>query len=151
MEEEDVLFLKVEFLIFFIILVITLIEVYNFSFFEKVIGLIKAPASWFIGLSFGIVFSNIIKPIKEKVKKKINTLKENFLLYLANLIIAAGIAGFVKSLTLSFFNNFFIYFHILFMQWLILVYIFFKVSHNYSLSKRYIIVNEAIFLFYDGQ
>jgi len=132
---------------------ITLLEFFAFDFFEKLFNIIQEPTAWLIGLSFGFVFSNIIQGIKTKTKKLslVNEkVKEKglFILFLADLIIIALVSTGVKALAISFFNNFFIYFHVLFLQWMMFLYISFKVKNNYEISGKYLLTTELIILFY---
>ena len=142
-------FTTIELLIFFIMGIITFIEFFQFDLFEKVFNFVQDPVSWLIGLSFGFVFSNIIQGIKTKTEK-LSPIKEKglFILFLADLIIIALVSTGVKALALSFFNNFFIYFHVLFLQWMMFLYLSFKAKNNYELSGKYLLTTELIILFY---
>ena len=139
----------IELLIFFFMGIITFIEFFQFDLFEKVFIFVQNPAAWLIGLSFGFVFSNIIQGIKKKTEK-INLVKEKglFILFLADLIIIALISTGVKELALSFFSSFFIYFHVLFLQWMMFLYLSFKIKNDYEISGKYLLTTELIILFY---
>jgi hypothetical protein len=142
-------FVMIELLIFFFMGIITFIEFFQFDLFEKVFIFVQNPAAWLIGLSFGFVFSNIIQGIKKKTEK-INLVKEKglFILFLADLIIIALISTGVKELALSFFSSFFIYFHVLFLQWMMFLYLSFKIKNDYEISGKYLLTTELIILFY---
>lgn len=147
--ENKRVFVIIELIIFLVMGVITLLEFFAFDLFEKVFNFVQDPTAWLIGLSFGFVFSNIIQGIKTKTKK-ISPIKEKglFILFLADLIIIALVSTGVKALAISFFNNFFIYFHVLFLQWMMFLYLSFKVKNNYEISGKYLIVTELMILFY---
>jgi uncharacterized protein YacL len=142
-------FIIIELIIFILMGAITLLEFFSFDLFEKVFNLIQDPVSWLIGLSFGFVFSNLVKKIKTKTEK-LSPVKDKglFVVFLADLIIMALISAGVKELALSFFNNFFIYFQVLFLQWMMFLYLSFKAKNNYAISGKYLLTTELIILFY---
>ena len=143
------MFVAIELIILLVMGLITFIEFFDFNFFERVFNLVQDPVSWLIGLSFGFVFSNLIKTIKTKTEKiKLVKEKGHFAIFLADLIIIALISTGVKALALSFFNSFFIYFHVLFLQWMMFLYLSFKVKNDYEISGKYLLTTELIILFY---
>lgn len=147
--ENKRVFVTLELIIFLIMGVITFIEFFDFNFFEVVFNFVQNPVSWLIGLSFGFVFSNLIKTIKNKTEKiKLVKEKGHFAIFLADLILIALISTGVKALALSFFSSFFIYFHVLFLQWMMFLYLSFKVKNNYEISGKYLLTTELIILFY---
>jgi hypothetical protein len=147
--ENKRVFIAIELLIFLVMGLITFIEFFNFPFFETVFNFVQNPTAWLIGLSFGFVFSNLIKKVKAKTEK-ISIVKEkgHFAIFLADLIIIALISTGVKALAVSFFNSFFIYFHVLFLQWMMFLYLSFKVKNDYEISGKYLLTTELIILFY---
>ncbi|MEM3405608.1 MAG: hypothetical protein QW117_01395 [Candidatus Pacearchaeota archaeon] len=150
MRDGEDIFLNIELIIFLIMGIITLIEFYNFNIFEKFFLLIKPYVSWFISISFGFVFRQSLNPFKKKIisNKKFEDKKENFLFFSLNLIIISIIISFTQKIVISFFNSLLIYFHVLFLQWIILIYIAFKLSNGYVISKKYFITNEIIAIIY---
>lgn len=138
-----------EFMIFFTMGIITLLEIFKFDFFEKVFQFSQVYISWFLGISFGFVFLGILQSvIKTEKISALEKRKSFFSLFLINLILSASLTAFIKTVALSFFNQFFIYFHVLFLQWIMLLYISFKLKNDYEISGKYFITNELIVLFY---
>lgn len=127
--------------------IITILEIFSFDFFYNVFSFLNSGISWFIGISFGFVFSSFLQGLVKKIKVgAIEKRKEYFSFFLINMIISLSLVALIKGLAVSFFNQFFIYFHPLFLQWLMLLYVTFKVKNNYEISAKYIFANELIIL-----
>lgn len=142
-------FLVFELIIFIVMGGITLLEIFKFDFFEKVFQFSQIYLSWFLGISFGFVFLGVLQSITSTKKiSAIEKRKSFFSLFLINLILSSSLTAFIKTIALSFFNQFFIYFHVLFFQWIMLLYVFFKLKNNYEIQGKYFITNELIILFY---
>jgi len=150
MKEDDKNFFNIELIIFLVLGIITIVEAYSLEIFNKIFLFIKPYASWFIGISFGFVFRNILNPFKKKITshKKFIEKKEHFLFFVLNLIILAIIISSIQKIVISFFDLLLPYFHVLFFQWIVLIYIIFKLSNNYVLPKEYVITNEIIIVIY---
>lgn len=142
-------FLIIEAIIFFLMSVITLLEKYNFSLFKEVFELIQSPFSWFIGLSLAYAFSNSLqiglftlfsKKTKQEGKKK----GDFFSGFLITLVIAAFTSPHIYRWAEYFFTEFFIYFHVIVLQSIILIYLLFKMRGNYKISWSYLLATEAI-------
>lgn len=146
-------FFFLELVTFIVMGLITLMEIVNFNFFETFFTLIKTPSSWFVGLSLAYAFSNFFqtnlfsffsKRSKDETKEK----GDFFTGFIITLILTSLITPYVKDIAGYFFSNFFIYFHIIVMQSVILLYLLFKLKNNYEISGKYFITNEVIILFY---
>jgi len=146
-------FLYLEFFVFLIISLLTTLEIFNFNLFEKVFLYLQSPSSWLIGFSFGYVFSKVFEdfaiPLLSKLSRKKDSPKNKNDLFIGFLIVIVLIALIVPYLKLFFemiFNNFFIYFHLIFLQSIILLYLFYKLRNNYEISADYVLINEIIIL-----
>ena len=150
MKDDDRVFFNLEISLFLIMGIITIIEAYKFEMFSKFFLLIKPYVSWFIGISFGFVFRHALSPFKRKITshRKFVENKEGFVFFILNLIIFAVVVSAIQKVVITFFNSLLIYFHVLFFQWITLIYVFFKLSNNYKISKKYLITNEIIILVY---
>jgi hypothetical protein len=145
-------FILLESIIIAVMLILTFLEIYYFKGFSLIFNYIKDYASWFIALSFSTVFSNAFQNISLLIASKTvkgreeNSNKDFFFVFVASIVIVALISPFVKQLAVFFFTNFFIYFHVIFLQWMILLYLFFKVKNRYEISGAYFLTNELIVL-----
>jgi len=132
---------------------ITALELLNFSLFEHFFSLIKDYTSWFIGISFGFVFSRTIGFFKKgigelKIAARFTAQREEFIFFILNLAIMAILSTVIKEIAITFFNTFFIYFHVIFLQWILLIYLFFKLTNKYEISAKYFLTNEIIVVVY---
>ncbi|MFA5953735.1 MAG: hypothetical protein WC812_04025 [Candidatus Pacearchaeota archaeon] len=148
------IFLIVELLIFLIMFSLTILELFNFELFRKIFLLLVEYISWFVSFSFGYLVSEIFKDstislISKFSKKRDKSGKKEGDVFLGFLIIiifvAIGISYF-KDFISNIFTNFFIYFHILFMQSIILLYLFYKVKYDYEISVKVFLINEFVVL-----
>ena len=140
-------FISFELIILLTLSFITFLEIMSFDLFELVFTFLKDGISWFIGLSFGFVFSSFLQGLTKKVKfRSLEKRKEYFAIFLINMVISLSLVTLVRSLAISFFNQFFIYFHVLFLQWLMILYITFKLKNNYTISGKHLLANELIIL-----
>ncbi len=132
---------------------ITLMEVIDFDLFSKVFLFIKSPASWFVGLSLAYAISNffqkrIIRFFSKKKNVDEKTSEGNFEIFLVTLILTSLMTPFIKQLAVYFFTNFFIYFHVIMLQSMIILYLFFKLKNNYEISSKYFLTSEVIALIF---
>ena len=145
-------FLGIEFIIFLVFGIITLMEILFPEILNHIFNIVKDYLSWFIGISFGFVFSNTIGFLKQKLHGPEITKKfrEQFIFFLLNLIILTVLTITVKNYALYFFNNNVImpFFHLIFLQWVMIIYLIFKIVNRYEISTKYFITNELIILLY---
>jgi hypothetical protein len=145
-------FLRNEFIIASVMGIITLIEILKFDWFQKIFDLVSLPSAWFVGLSLGFAFSSLFQNLLFSLFSKRfnkNEEKENFFVgFVVTLIITSLITPYIKDIATYFFTDFFIYFHIILMQSIIILYLFFKLKNNYEVSGKYFISNEIIILVY---
>ena len=145
-------FLLIEGLILLTMGGITLIEIYQFDFFEKFFGYIQTPSAWFVGLSLSFAFSSLFQKslfslFTKKFSKKQENKEDFFVGFLLTLVIGSILTPYVKDIAIYFFSSIFIYFHIILMQSIIVVYLLFKIKNNYEIPAKYFITNELIVLF----
>jgi cation transport ATPase len=150
MRDDNKTFFNLEVIIILVMGIVTLIEAFKLEWFSKFFLLVKPYVSWFIGISFGFVFKNVLSPFKKRLSSHQGFIKnkENFVFFILNLIIIAVVVSTIQKVVVTFFNSFLIYFHVLVFQWIMLIYIFFKLGNNYEISKKYLITNEVIILVY---
>jgi len=144
-------FLTLEIILFSIITLITFLEIFYFKIFEFFFILIKNPSSWFVGFGLAYAFSNLFqkklfklfsKRAKDEEKKK----GDFFIGFLITIVLTSLITGFIKKGAEYLLTNFFIYFHVIIMQCLIVLYILFKLKENFEISGKYLLANEIIVL-----
>ena len=150
---KNVKFLFLELLVLGIMGLITFIEISNFGIFEKSFTYIKTPASWFVGLSLAYAFSNLLQGgifsmFSKKVKDSEKDKGDFFEAFLVTLLITSLITPYIKDAAVFFFSDFFIYFHVILLQSVIVLYLLFKLKGNYEISGKYFVTNELIVLFY---
>jgi hypothetical protein len=146
-------FIFIELGIFFAMGLITLLEVINPKVFVSLFTFIKSPASWFVGLSLAYAFSNAIQTgfftlFSKKTKREGKEKGDFFLGFLITLIITALTTPYVYKWAGYLFSNFFIYFHVILLQSVILLYLLFKIRGNYPISIKYFLITELIVLVY---
>jgi len=146
-------FILIESILFFVMGIITLLEMVKFNLFGDFFTLIQSPSSWFVGLSLAYTVSNTIqtglftafyKRRKAEGKEK----GDFFIGFLITLIITALISPYVYKGAAYFFSNFFIYFHVILLQSVILLYLLFKLKGNYKVSIKYFLTTEIIVIVY---
>jgi len=150
---KNVKFFFLELLIFLIMGVITLVEITNFNLFETFFTYIKIPSAWFVGLSLAYAFSNLFqktlfssfsKGMKDENKER----GDFFGRFVVTLLITSLITPYIKDGAIYFFSDFFLYFHIIILQSMVILYLFFKLKNNYEISGKYFVTNELVTLFY---
>ena len=122
---------------------ITLVEITNFDLFEKFFDYIKTPSAWFVGISIAYTLSSFIqKRFLDTLSKKFGDEenKEDFFLgFVITLMITSLMTPPIRDIARYFFTDFFIYFHVILMQSVMLLYVFFKLKGNYEISGKYFI------------
>jgi hypothetical protein len=144
-------FIKIEILVFLFMGLITMLEITNFNIFETFFGFIKTPSSWFVGIGLAYALSNLLQTgifsfFSRRAKGEEERKGDYFVGFLITLIVTALISPFIKEGAVYFFGNFFIYFHIILMQCIIILYVLFKLKEGYEMSAKYFLINEAIVL-----
>jgi len=144
-------FLFLEICIFLIIGLITLLEIINFKLFESFFAFIKTPSSWFVGFGLAYAFSNLFQKtffsiFSKKIKGGEKNERDFFIGFLITLMITSLITPFVRSEAAYLLNTFFIYFHIILMQCVLILYILFKLKEGFEISGKYFLTNELILL-----
>jgi hypothetical protein len=146
-------FIFIEAGIFFAMGLITLLEITSPRLFVSFFTLIKSPSSWFVGLSLAYACSNVIQTglfslFSKKVRQEGRQKGDFFIGFLITLIITALTTPYVYKWAGYFFNNFFIYFHVILLQAVILLYLLFKLKGNYLVSIKYFLTTELITVIY---
>lgn len=148
------LILFFEIFIFLLIFSLTFIEIFSFKTFERIFIFSVEYLSWFVSFSFGYVLSKLLEEFLISLYYKFSKKSKNpeqkekgtfFGFLIIMLFIAIGISYF-KDLVDGLFNHFFIYFHILFMQAIILFYLYYKLKNNYEIPLRTFLFNEFLVL-----
>src|SRR3989338_2790913 len=137
-------------LILFIILgIITAIEILDFKSFSQIFLSAKDTTSWFIGITFGFVFGNIINLFRKGVTEALHQKpREEFVFFIMNLVVMIFLISTAHKISLLFFNTFFEFFHLIFTQWVVLVFIAFKLVNKYEIPARYVLANEVNIIIY---
>ena len=145
-------FLFFEVTIFFVIGLITLIEITRLSLFQSFFAYIKTPVSWFIGLSIAYVFSNFFQKFIFSFFRKgyqEGEIKNDFFGgFIVTLIITSLITPYLRQWILNFFGIFSQYFHVIIVQSVIILYLMFKVKERHEISMKHFLTNEIIILIY---
>ena len=132
------------------LLVITLIELFDFLLFTEFFMRIKEYLSWFLGLSIGPVVGGKLSEIKRKFDRSKGGFlpDDRFVFFFINIILMTLAVGIVKEFFLSFMNRYFAFFHIITAQWLVMVYIWFKFANDFRIDMKYVIASELFVLLF---
>lgn len=146
-------FMILEISTFIIMGLITIIEITNFKIFEAFFMFIKTPSSWFVGLSIAYALSNLFQKsifsfFKKKIKEEERQKGDYFIGFLITIIITSLITPFIKEAAVYFFEGFFMYFHVILLQCVIILYFLFKIKEEYEISGKYFLTTELIVFFY---
>lgn len=146
-------FILIEAIIFLFMGIITALEIINFNLFRYIFTLIKSPVSWFVGLSLAYAFSNALQAgfftlFSRKIRAEGREKGDFFVGFLITLIITALTTTYIYNWADYFFTTFFLYFHVIALQSIVLIYLLFKLKGNYRISLRYFLTTEAITLFF---
>jgi hypothetical protein len=146
-------FILLEAAIFFVMGLITILEITNHRLFVSFFTLIKSPSSWFVGLSLGYAFSNAVQTglfaiFSKRTRREGKEKGDFFIGFIITLIITALTTPYVYKWAEYLFSNFFIYFHVILLQSVILLYLLFKLRGNYPMSVKYFLITELIVLIY---
>jgi hypothetical protein len=146
-------FIFIEIAIFFVMGLITLLEIISPHIFESFFTLIKTPASWFVGLSLAYACSSAIQAglfsaFSRKRLKEGKPKGDFFIGFIITLIITSFATPYVNKGAIYLFNDFFAYFHVILLQSVILLYLLFKLRRRYEISIKYFLITELIVLIY---
>ncbi|MBI5148458.1 hypothetical protein HZA33_02145, partial [Candidatus Pacearchaeota archaeon] len=142
-------FLFIETAVALFLLGITFIEIFDPVRFQNIVFKLMDSTSWFLGLTFGAVTTGVLKGVKsaaDSVLKATSRFEGKFIYFLTSLAIFALIAAIASRFALWFLKDYFEFFHLIFVQWFVVVYIWFKVSGKYELQAKYVITTELIVL-----
>lgn len=146
-------FLFIEITIFLFMLLITIIEKTDFRIFRDIFTFIQSPFSWFIGISLAYAFSNALQIglftlFSRKTKQEGKEKGDFFAGFLVTLIITSLTTPYIYKWAEYFFTEFFVYFHVIALQSIILIYFLFKMRGHYRVSWIYLLTTEAITVFF---
>lgn len=146
-------FLFIEITIFLIMFLITIIEKTNFRIFKDIFTFIQSPFSWFVGISLAYAFSNALQIglftlFSRKTRHEGKEKGDFFAGFLFTLVITSLTTPYLYKWAEYFFTEFFIYFHVIALQSIILMYILFKMRGHYRVSWSYLLTTEAITVFF---
>jgi len=101
-------------------------------------------------LSIGPLAAGQILEFKRKFDKARGGFlpNEKFVFFFANLILMTFAVGLVKQFFLSFLNKSFAFFHIITVQWLVVVYIWFKFANDFKIDMKYVITAEIFVILF---
>lgn len=141
-------FMIAEAIIAIFLLGITLIELFDPVRFDTVVNQLMQSTSWFLGLTVGIVTSGILKSAKSKLDDVFRSDKKEgkFIFFLTSIAIFALIATVAGKFVLVFLQEYSEFFHLIFVQWFVLVYIWYKFSNKFEISAKYVITTQLIIL-----
>lgn len=134
-------------LLFAAVGIISILEIIRPRMFEEFFLTISENTAWILGLTVGMVLPDIIKKLKSNTvgKMKINQqVDERFVIFLANAAILSFVVSFARGIVIVFLKQYFEYFHILLVQWLVLVYMWFKFVNGFKVHWKYIMTTEII-------
>ncbi|MFH1248957.1 MAG: hypothetical protein V1660_02290 [archaeon] len=134
--------------IFLALFSLTIIEIINQNIFAEFFMRIREHVSWILGITIGMVMPNILLRIRYGAFRREFTPKidERFYMFLANTSLLVFIVSFGRGIIVLFFTEYFEYFHLITVQWLIIVYLWFKFVNGFKISWRYIVSTELILL-----
>lgn len=143
-------FFFVEGIIFLVLAVITLLELLNPLLFTEFFMRIKEYLSWFLGLSIGPVVSSQIYSIRRKINHKKGFIppEQRFPFFLLNIIGITVAVSIVKDFFLSFLLRYFAFFHVIILQWFVIVYVWFKLANGFKIHTKYVIAAEILVLLF---
>lgn len=141
-------FMLIETIIALFLLGITFIEIYDPVRFDKVITEIMSSTSWFLGLTIGLVTSGVLRKTKSKIDKffKKDQQEGKFLMFIAGLFVFSLIVTIASKLAFAFLTTYREFFHLIFVQWFVIVYIWFKLSNKFEIHSKYVITTQLIIL-----
>ncbi|GEM_PF-3023027 len=146
-------FIIIEAIIFLFMGIITIFEKINFNVFREIFTLIQSPFSWFVGISLAYAFSNALQIglftlFSRKTKQEGKEKGDFFAGFLVTLIITSLTTPYLYRWAEYFFTEFFIYFHVIALQSIVLMYFLFKMRGHYRVSWSYLLTTEAITVFF---
>lgn len=146
-------FLIIETTILLVMILITIIEKTNFKIFKEIFTLIQSPFSWFVGISISYAFSNALQVgfftlFSKKTKQEGKEKGDFFAGFLVTLMITAFTAPYLYKWAGYFFTEYFVYFHVIALQSIVLIYFLFKMRGHYKVSWGYLFTTEAIIVFF---
>ncbi len=128
---------------------ITSVEAISFSLFNKIFLAISEYVSWFLGLTVGIVVPDMLKRTRAAIGKRIKLRgepDERFWMFLLNVILFVFIVSLFQKIAITFLRTYFIFFHVIFAQWIVLVYIWFKAANKFPLPLKYLFTTQLIII-----
>lgn len=128
---------------------ITSVEAISFSLFNRIFISISDYVSWFLGLTVGIVVPDMLKRTRAAIGKRIKLREEpdeRFWIFLLNVILFVFIVSIFQKIAITFLRTYFIFFHVIFVQWIVLVYIWFKIANKFPISLRCIIITQLVII-----
>jgi hypothetical protein len=148
--DEHEKFMTFETVIFISLLIITTLEIIFPKNFAEFFLRVNDYTSWILGLTVGLVIPDMISRIKSKLEKKtiIPQVSDSFTLFIANAAILTFIVALSRGVVLSFLNGYYEFFHLILTQWIILVYLWFKLANGFKISTRYVIATELMLVFF---
>jgi len=132
--------------LFLFVGVITILEIFNANLFAELFIKMSNNAGWILGLTVGMVVPDILARIRTRIKKIVykESVDERFVIFIANAALLAFVVSLARGIVMVFLQSYYEFFHIILVQWLVIVYLWFKFANGFRISARYIIATESI-------
>jgi len=144
---EDKAFLFLEAVIFVFLLSITILEVSRFGRYDELITKYQVHVSWFFGITFGMVFASMKSKVQTKLNSKFRAKprrETSFPFFLAKLLVIVFFSAVIIGIAKYYLVKLLIFTPLLMAQWLIILYIWFKLENQARPSMKYILTNEIL-------
>ena len=129
---------------------ITVLEIFNANLFAELFIRMSNNAGWILGLTVGMVVPDILVKIRSKIKRVVynDKVDERFVIFIANAALLAFVVSLARGIVMVFLQSYYEFFHIILVQWLVLVYLWFKFINCFRISARYIVSTEIILVIF---
>jgi|GEM_PF-3109049 hypothetical protein len=129
---------------------ITVLEIFNANLFAELFIRMSNNAGWILGLTVGMVVPDILVKIRSKIKRVVynDKVDERFVIFIANAALLAFVVSLARGIVMVFLQSYYEFFHIILVQWLVLVYLWFKFINGFRISARYIVSTEIILVIF---
>jgi hypothetical protein len=150
--DEQKKFILVESIIFAILGAITLLEIFNYMLFKEFFMRIQEYLSWFLGLSVATVVPEWVSRFKSQIDRMTGRFlpNERFVFFIVNLFFVTAVVGLSKQLSIFFLKRYFEFFHLIFTQWLVVIYMWFKLEHGFRINVKYVVGAEIFVILFSA-
>lgn len=140
--------------LFFFLGLVTILEIFNKHIFAELFLRMSSNISWILGLTVGMVVPDILLRIrshtigKHITKRFFPETDERFLLFLANAAILTFIVSLARGIVVVFLTDYYEYFHLIIIQWFVLVYLWFKFINGFKTEWKYVLATEITLIIF---